>query len=172
MSTQPKQNEKVKRLANDKTTTVVNHSQPSDDNKENQPANHQCTKPGIAGMVYKHINYFNVNYSSYFIYKGVKRKRCQTCTACVREDCGKCHFCLDKPKFGGKGKFKQCCYERRCKAKLEMNTKTTTTQIQSKVCILVMGEGGGVYKIFSVHMVISYPQTYTHIHPCTHTITC
>ena len=37
-------------------------------------------------MVYKNVNYFNVNYSSYFIYKGVKRKRCQTCTACVRED--------------------------------------------------------------------------------------
>ena len=52
MSTQPKQNEKVKTLVKDKSITVVNHSQPSDDNKENQPANHQSTKPTIAGTIY------------------------------------------------------------------------------------------------------------------------
>ena len=64
MSTQPKQNEKVKKPANDKSTTVVNHSQLnddhsqlSDDNKENLPANHQRTKPSIASTVYKHVNY-------------------------------------------------------------------------------------------------------------------
>ena len=51
MNTQPKQNENGKRPLNDESTTAVNHSQLNDDNKENQPANHQSTKPGIAGMI-------------------------------------------------------------------------------------------------------------------------
>ena len=29
-------------------------------------------------------------------------------------DCGKCNYCLDKPKFGGHATLKQCCAERRC----------------------------------------------------------
>jgi len=37
---------------------------------------------------------------------GRKRKRCGTCSGCVNVDCGKCIFCLDKPKFGGAGKKK------------------------------------------------------------------
>ena len=28
-------------------------------------------------------------------------------------DCGQCKYCIDKPKFGGPGKKKQCC-ERKC----------------------------------------------------------
>jgi len=35
-----------------------------------------------------------------------KRKRtvsCGRCSACCREDCGKCLNCTDKPKFGGQG---------------------------------------------------------------------
>ncbi len=143
------ESEKVERLAKDKSITVVNFSQPNDENKENQPANHQSTKPGVAGMIYA-INFNN----SYFIYKGVKRKCCQSCTACICEDCGKCRFCLDKPKFGDKGKLKQCCYERRCKAKIEMNTKPTTTQIQSKVCILAVGEWEFLQNLLCTHSSI------------------
>jgi hypothetical protein len=32
----------------------------------------------------------------------------------VKDDCGKCHSCLDKPKFGGAGVHKQRCALRRC----------------------------------------------------------
>lgn len=47
----------------------------------------------------------------------VSRKRgarCGNCPGCVREDCGKCPFCKDKPKFGGPGKKKQRCKLRTC----------------------------------------------------------
>ncbi|KAL7500795.1 hypothetical protein ACHAWT_009748 [Skeletonema menzelii] len=45
-----------------------------------------------------------------------KRKfRCGECSACkVKEDCGKCHSCCDKPKFGGRGLLKQGCEKRKC----------------------------------------------------------
>ena len=47
----------------------------------------------------------------------LRRKRstsCKTCTNCVKADCGTCKYCLDKPKFGGLGKMKQKCIQRRC----------------------------------------------------------
>eukprot|EP00984_Skeletonema_dohrnii_P012258 scaffold4957_cov115-Skeletonema_dohrnii-CCMP3373.AAC.5 len=45
-----------------------------------------------------------------------KRKfRCGECSACkVKEDCGKCYSCGDKPKFGGRGLHKQGCEKRKC----------------------------------------------------------
>ena len=43
-----------------------------------------------------------------------RRRRCGTCVGCNASDCGKCQFCLDKQKFGGKGLKKQCCISRRC----------------------------------------------------------
>lgn len=39
---------------------------------------------------------------------------CGSCVGCVREDCGKCLYCLDKPKYGGPGKKKQRCALRSC----------------------------------------------------------
>ena len=33
---------------------------------------------------------------------------------CQAADCGKCSACKDMLKFGGSGKSKQCCKERRC----------------------------------------------------------
>lgn len=45
----------------------------------------------------------------------LKRGRsCGKCDGCLREDCAKCQFCLDKPKFGGPGKKKQRCEKRPC----------------------------------------------------------
>ena len=44
----------------------------------------------------------------------VRGKMCGACDACVREDCGACRHCLDKPKFGGPGKLRQKCIHRRC----------------------------------------------------------
>lgn len=40
--------------------------------------------------------------------------QCHKCTHCAAPDCAKCRFCLDKPKFGGPGRLKQKCVERRC----------------------------------------------------------
>ena len=44
-----------------------------------------------------------------------KRGRgCGACPGCLRDDCGKCSYCLDKTKFGGPGKKKQRCSLRLC----------------------------------------------------------
>ena len=50
--------------------------------------------------------------------KEVKKrlKRCGSCEACNNEDCGACHYCADKVKFGGSGLKKQACVRRRCTA--------------------------------------------------------
>ena len=41
--------------------------------------------------------------------------RCGTCAGCCQSDnCGKCKFCKDKPKFGGKDKRKKACIKKRC----------------------------------------------------------
>lgn len=47
--------------------------------------------------------------------KGVKRKaRCGNCSGCVTKDCGTCHFCQDMKKFGGSGRLKKACIQRKC----------------------------------------------------------
>merc|ERR1719312_191829 len=43
-----------------------------------------------------------------------KIRRCGECEGCMREDCGKCEICLDKPRFGGPGKLKKACPQRKC----------------------------------------------------------
>ena len=58
-----------------------------------------------------------------------ERPRCGICSSCQRfatrkgsgprvEDCGKCSFCADKPKFGGKATQKQSCLQFHCIHKL------------------------------------------------------
>ena len=53
-----------------------------------------------------------------FSLEGDKAKRrgrgCGTCPSCLRDDCGICRYCKDKPKFGGPGKKKQRCALRIC----------------------------------------------------------
>ena len=46
---------------------------------------------------------------------GIKRRRCGSCDNCTMNDCGCCRFCLDKPKFGGRGTLKQACINKKCK---------------------------------------------------------
>ena len=36
------------------------------------------------------------------------------CEACKNAECGKCRYCVDKPKFGGPNKLKKGCVQRRC----------------------------------------------------------
>ncbi|TRY65107.1 hypothetical protein DNTS_009664 [Danionella cerebrum] len=46
---------------------------------------------------------------------GCRLKRCRRCKGCRElEDCGRCVFCLDKPKFGGPNKKRQSCVLRKC----------------------------------------------------------
>ena len=80
-----------------------------------------------------------------FLIIAKKRKRCGACEGCTSTDCGKCHYCQDKPKFGGKGVLKQCCLQRRCKrlkllcseGKFELQyrlTSSETIQCACKLC--------------------------------------
>jgi hypothetical protein len=44
----------------------------------------------------------------------VKRQtRCGVCETCQQPDCGECKACGDMKKFGGTGRAKQCCVNRR-----------------------------------------------------------
>lgn len=45
--------------------------------------------------------------------------RCGKCDACVREDCGECKNCVDKPKFGGVGQRKQGCIKKVCRSRVK-----------------------------------------------------
>uniref|UniRef100_A0A8D2J229 DNA (cytosine-5)-methyltransferase n=1 Tax=Varanus komodoensis TaxID=61221 RepID=A0A8D2J229_VARKO len=44
----------------------------------------------------------------------MKRRRCGVCEVCQQPECGKCKACQDMIKFGGSGKSKQACQQRRC----------------------------------------------------------
>ncbi|XP_048198152.1 DNA (cytosine-5)-methyltransferase 1 isoform X2 [Perognathus longimembris pacificus] len=43
-----------------------------------------------------------------------KRRRCGVCEVCQQPECGKCRACKDMVKFGGSGRSKQACVQRRC----------------------------------------------------------
>ena len=45
-----------------------------------------------------------------------KQWGCRKCPGCLIEDCGRCNYCLDKPKFGGPNTLKKKCINRRCHA--------------------------------------------------------
>ncbi|KAK7495817.1 hypothetical protein BaRGS_00013037, partial [Batillaria attramentaria] len=46
--------------------------------------------------------------------KGERKRRCGICEICQQPDCGKCNACQDMVKFGGSGRSKQSCKNRRC----------------------------------------------------------
>ena len=46
-----------------------------------------------------------------------KRQRKCECVGCGSIDCKICKYCLDLKKYGGQGKLKQKCIERRCVVK-------------------------------------------------------
>ena len=45
---------------------------------------------------------------------GAGTKRCGECSGCVAMDCGSCINCKDMKKFGGPGRKKKCCTQRKC----------------------------------------------------------
>lgn len=56
-----------------------------------------------------------------------KSQRCGQCHGCLlARDCGCCKFCLDKPKNGGSGRWKQGCVLRRCLPNLKEDTEGQT----------------------------------------------
>ena len=44
-----------------------------------------------------------------------RRSACGKCEFCMKEDCGKCKNCMDMTKFGGQGKKRQRCEQRKCR---------------------------------------------------------
>ncbi|XP_065143963.1 histone-lysine N-methyltransferase 2B [Paramisgurnus dabryanus] len=61
---------------------------------------------------------------------GRRLNRCLRCKGCNRlEDCGKCVFCLDKPKFGGPNKKRQSCVLKKC-SRIERNKTRRFTKVQ------------------------------------------
>ena len=43
-----------------------------------------------------------------------KLRSCGQCEGCLRDECGKCVFCKDKPKYGGPNKKRKRCIHRTC----------------------------------------------------------
>ncbi|XP_050993055.1 LOW QUALITY PROTEIN: histone-lysine N-methyltransferase 2A [Labeo rohita] len=63
---------------------------------------------------------------------GLRLKRCMRCKGCNRlEDCGRCVFCLDKPKFGGPNKKRQSCVLKKC-VLIERNKMRRFNKVQMK----------------------------------------
>ncbi|XP_073677507.1 histone-lysine N-methyltransferase 2B [Garra rufa] len=63
---------------------------------------------------------------------GYRLKRCMRCKGCNRlEDCGRCVFCLDKPKFGGPNKKRQSCVLKKC-VLIERNKMKRFNKVQMK----------------------------------------
>lgn len=56
-----------------------------------------------------------------------RRSSCGECENCLREDCGNCSSCKDKVKFGGRGRKKQKCEEKRCLSKEPLPTQSRNT---------------------------------------------
>ncbi|GMH92035.1 hypothetical protein TL16_g12229 [Triparma laevis f. inornata] len=52
---------------------------------------------------------------------------CNLCEACVKPNCGKCRCCSDMICFGGTGKSRQRCLERRCLNKRVLNGQPGST---------------------------------------------
>ncbi len=59
-----------------------------------------------------------------------KVRRCGECEGCMRDDCGDCAACADKPRFGGKGTKKRACVERVCRMKAATTRRTSADDLE------------------------------------------
>ena len=64
----------------------------------------------------------------------MKKKRCGKCAGCTATECAQCKYCLDKPKYGGRGTLKKSCIKRECIAMV--HSKFTHNSILFKVFLL------------------------------------
>ena len=75
-----------------------------------------CLNGGILGVGFKVADLDGYLASQVVCGAGRKHrnKACGKCEGCLRENCGLCKYCLDKPHFGGRNIIKQKCQERAC----------------------------------------------------------
>ena len=59
-----------------------------------------------------------------------KSRRCGECEGCMKDDCGDCAACRDKPRFGGKGTKKRACVARVCRMKQASRVRRPSSQQQ------------------------------------------
>ena len=65
-------------------------------------------------------------------HQGARRHPCRECSNCLRPDCGRCVFCRDKKKFGGRNIKKQRCeYKESCSNPIINGTRR---QILCHIC--------------------------------------
>ncbi|CAN0457531.1 unnamed protein product, partial [Ectocarpus sp. 8 AP-2014] len=75
---------------------------------------------------------------------GKKVRRCGECAPCRSADCGQCRYCVDMPKHGGRGSYKQPCEARKCAwVEFDRKAKTVITQLSSEQQQRSGGGGGG-----------------------------
>jgi hypothetical protein len=58
--------------------------------------------------------HFSSSASAALAASGRKGTGCRQCANCLSDDCGKCNYCLDKPKFGGPNTLKKKCIQKKC----------------------------------------------------------
>ncbi|XP_031442575.1 histone-lysine N-methyltransferase 2B isoform X3 [Clupea harengus] len=69
-------------------------------------------------------------------HRGSRSRRCLRCPGCLnQDDCSRCVHCLDKPKFGGPNKKRQCCIHRICsrialKKAMRMGNRNPKVQVR------------------------------------------
>lgn len=79
-----------------------------------------------------------------------RRTRCRKCEACVRTECGECHFCKDMKKFGGPGRMKQSCIMRQCIA-----VRNSATHKQTRFMNWLQSWYRSTVKIFFLQKIFS-----------------
>jgi hypothetical protein len=63
--------------------------------------------------------------------KAAKSRRCGECEGCMRDDCGQCAACSDKPRFGGRGTKKKACIARYCRMRKLQEDHAQTIPLNS-----------------------------------------
>ena len=63
--------------------------------------------------------------------KKAKIMRCGACAGCRVENCGVCRNCSDMKRFGGKGRLRQACEDRKCGGREELECEESELPIMS-----------------------------------------